>query len=204
VHIAMGKDTLFGEPRPAKASVVLKLKGQRTLAASTINGISNLVASSVDGLRPESVVILDSFGRPLARPEGDNNDPLGGAQLERQQRIERDMSTRVIALLEPTIAYYMHRNGRPAFERNSQLQIFDTLSTPAYVVTGVYVRRSRRMQKQLAGLADKLTPIATAPMRPYDVRLLDDLEPAAARRYRAHPDSTFDLRLYRYNPGAGR
>ena len=103
VHIAMGKDTLFGEPRPAKASVVLKLKGQRTLATSTIAGISNLVASSVDGLRPESVVILDSFGRPLARPDGDNSDPMGGAQLERQQRIEREMSTRVIALLEPII-----------------------------------------------------------------------------------------------------
>ena len=32
VHIAMGKDSLFGESRPAKASVVLKLRGQRTLA----------------------------------------------------------------------------------------------------------------------------------------------------------------------------
>src|ERR687893_499183 len=29
VHIAMGKDSLFGEKRPAKASVVLKLKGAR-------------------------------------------------------------------------------------------------------------------------------------------------------------------------------
>ena len=29
VHIAMGKDSLFGEPRPAKASVVLKLRDSR-------------------------------------------------------------------------------------------------------------------------------------------------------------------------------
>jgi flagellar M-ring protein FliF len=103
VHIAMGKDSLFGEPRPAKASVVLKLRGQRPLATSSIAGISNLVAASVEGLRPESVVILDSYGRPLARPSEDDGDPLGAAQLERQQRLERDLSTRVIALLEPVI-----------------------------------------------------------------------------------------------------
>jgi len=103
VHIAMGKDSLFGEPRPAKASVVLKLRGQRPLASSTISGISNLVAASVEGLRPEAVVILDSFGRPLARPQENANDPLGAAQLERQQRIERDMATRVVALLGPVV-----------------------------------------------------------------------------------------------------
>src|SRR4030095_335353 len=87
VHIAMGKDSLFGEPRPAKASVVLKLRGQRQLSSSSISGISNMVAASVEGLRPESVVILDSFGRPLARPQEDATDPLGAAQLDRQQRL---------------------------------------------------------------------------------------------------------------------
>ena len=103
VHIAMAKDSLFGESRPAKASVVLKLRNQRPLAASSIAGISNLVAASVEGLRPESVVILDSYGRPLARPSEDDDDPMGAAQLERQQRLERDLSTRVIALLEPVV-----------------------------------------------------------------------------------------------------
>ncbi len=103
VHIAMGKDSLFGEPRPAKASVVLKLRSQRQLSASSISGISNMVAASVEGLKSESVVILDSFGRPLARPQADADDPLGAAQLDRQQRLERDLSTRVVALLEPVV-----------------------------------------------------------------------------------------------------
>jgi flagellar M-ring protein FliF len=103
VHIAMGKDSLFGESRPAKASVVLKLRSQRSLQASTVSGISNLVAGSVEGLRPEAVVILDSFGRPLARPEGQQDDPLGAAQTERQQRLERELAQRVVALLEPVV-----------------------------------------------------------------------------------------------------
>jgi flagellar M-ring protein FliF len=105
VHIAMAKDSLFGSRmQPAKASVVLKLKRNRPLAAGTIAGISNLVASSVEGLRPENVVLIDSFGRPLSRPTDENADePLSGAQMERQQRLERDMATRVVSMLEPVV-----------------------------------------------------------------------------------------------------
>jgi flagellar M-ring protein FliF len=102
VHIAMGKDSLFGEKRPAKASVVLKLRDRRGLSASTVVGIANLVAASVEGLGPESVVILDSVGRPLSRPDSDK-DGLGAVQLERQQKVETDMAARVVALLEPVV-----------------------------------------------------------------------------------------------------
>lgn len=104
VHIAMAKDSLFGNrEQPAKASVILKLKSTRALPASTVNGITSLVAASVEGLRPEAVVVLDTFGRPLARPAGDEDEPLGAAQMEKQQRLERDMATRVVALLEPVV-----------------------------------------------------------------------------------------------------
>ena len=104
VHIAMSHSSLFAsKEQPAKASVVLKLRGNRPPANGTVQGIANLVASSVEGLRPEAVVILDSFGRPLARPAGSDDEPTGGAQMERQQRIERDLTTRVASLLEPVV-----------------------------------------------------------------------------------------------------
>lgn len=104
VHIAMAKDSLFGSrEQPAKASVVLKLKANRQLAASTVHGITSLVAASVEGLRPESVVIVDTFGRPLARPSDDADEPLSLAQVEKQQRLERDIASRVVALLEPVV-----------------------------------------------------------------------------------------------------
>ena len=49
------------------------------------------------------MVVLDSFGRPLARPTADGDEPMGAAQMERQQQIERDLTNKVIALLEPVV-----------------------------------------------------------------------------------------------------
>jgi flagellar M-ring protein FliF len=104
VHIAMSRSSLFAsKEQPAKASVVLKLRGNRPPTNATVQGIANLVASSVEGLRPEAVVILDSFGRPLARPAGSDDEPTGGPQMERQQRIEHDLTTKVVSLLEPVV-----------------------------------------------------------------------------------------------------
>jgi flagellar M-ring protein FliF len=104
VHIAMAKDSLFaGQAEPAKASVVLRLKANRPLASATVKGIAGLVSASVEALRPESVVILDTYGRSLTRPDQADGTGDNGIQADRQQQIERDLSTRVLALLEPVV-----------------------------------------------------------------------------------------------------
>lgn len=103
VHIALAKNSLFGEQAPAKASVVVKLRDSRPLPESQVAGIANLVAYAVEGLRPDSVVIVDSTGRPLTQPTDDERSPLGSAQSERQERIERETALKVINLLEPAV-----------------------------------------------------------------------------------------------------
>jgi flagellar M-ring protein FliF len=105
VHIAMAKDSLFiDRDQPAKASVVLKLKANRPLSPDTARGIAGLVSGSVESLRPESVVILDTFGRSLTRPEDTASaGGLSGQQFERQQQIERTLETQVVSLLEPVV-----------------------------------------------------------------------------------------------------
>lgn len=102
VHLAMPKESVFGDPRPAKASVLLKLRGQRGLSSGTVAGITNMVAASVPSLRAEDVVIMDSRGTPLARPNQDRDD-VSGAELERQQRIEKELAERVVAMLNPVV-----------------------------------------------------------------------------------------------------
>src|SRR4029079_17634903 len=105
VHIAMAKDSLFiSQSEAAKASVVLRLKNNRPLLPATVRGIAGLVAGSVESLRPESVVILDNYGRSLSkRAEKPETESTSGLQLDRQQQLERDLSGRVIAMLEPVV-----------------------------------------------------------------------------------------------------
>lgn len=62
VHLVLPHDSLFREEeRPAKASVVIKLR-RRTLADGEPEAIRNLVASAVDGLTPDHVVLVDASG----------------------------------------------------------------------------------------------------------------------------------------------
>jgi flagellar M-ring protein FliF len=104
VHIALAKDSLFtGDAQPAKASVVLKLRNNKPLAASTIAGIAGLIAGSVESLRPEAVVIVDTFGRPLSRNNMDHQENDGGVSIDDQRRVEQDLTTKVVALLEPVV-----------------------------------------------------------------------------------------------------
>lgn len=104
VHIALAKDSLFtGTAEQAKASVVLKLRTSRPLSASTVAGIAGLVSSAVESLRPESVVIVDTFGRPLSRPAGTDEADVSGHAMERQQKIERELVSKVVSQLEPVV-----------------------------------------------------------------------------------------------------
>jgi flagellar M-ring protein FliF len=104
VHIAMAKDSLFSsEQQPAKASVVLKLRSNRLPAPAMVAGIAGLVSASVESLRPESVIIVDTNGRSLAHGQGPGDDSPGGMPMEKQQQFEREMATKVLALLEPVI-----------------------------------------------------------------------------------------------------
>jgi len=92
VHLVMPHDSLFREQeRPAKASVVLKLRGG-TLADGEPAAIRNLVASAVDGLTPDRVVLVDAAGRV----------PLGPKTAEAQRlEAEQALEDKLIATLEP-------------------------------------------------------------------------------------------------------
>ncbi len=63
VHLVLPHDSLFrDQERAAKASVVLKLR-HRSLAEGEPDAIRNLVASAIDGLTPDRVVLVDASGQ---------------------------------------------------------------------------------------------------------------------------------------------
>jgi len=92
VHLVLPHDSLFTtEQREAKASVVLRLR-HRTLSGEEAEAVSNLVASAVDDLRPENVVLVDAQGGGMLGRRG--SDAILAAH-------EQQLAARVVETLEP-------------------------------------------------------------------------------------------------------
>ena len=92
VHLVLSHDSLFrDQQRPAKASVILKLR-HRTLSDGEPDAIRNLVSSAVDGLTPDNVVLVDASGHL----------PLGPKTPEAMQlTAEQALEEKLISTLEP-------------------------------------------------------------------------------------------------------
>ena len=75
VHIAIPEKTLFSDrEKEVTASVFLKLKPGKTLSKDQVQGIVQLVAGSVEGLKPDNVAVVDSSGRSSIRVESEFPD----------------------------------------------------------------------------------------------------------------------------------
>jgi flagellar M-ring protein FliF len=103
VHLAVPEPSLFveKEAKPS-ASILVKLKPGRSLSQSQVQGIVHLVSSSVEGLSPEEVTVVDNRGGMLTKPaaEGGSGD-LNNTQLELQRSYEKEIESRVVNILEP-------------------------------------------------------------------------------------------------------
>jgi len=105
VHLATPEASVFvrdhAEP---SASVILKLQGGRTLSEAQVRSIVNLVASSVPGMQPDAVTIVDQMGALLSKAgNGAGGSNLGDTRIDFQRRIEDKYRTQLIQLLTPLV-----------------------------------------------------------------------------------------------------
>ncbi|MEE8290627.1 MAG: flagellar basal-body MS-ring/collar protein FliF [Candidatus Tectomicrobia bacterium] len=105
VHIVLPEKTLFlDQQEKATASIILTLASGRRLTTEQIRGVTHLVASSVEGLQPEQVTVVDSSGKQLGVKE---QDPallsVSEAQLAHQQKLEQTLERRLQSLLARAI-----------------------------------------------------------------------------------------------------
>jgi flagellar M-ring protein FliF len=108
VHLALPRSGgLLRGKQAATASVALTLHPDRALTSAQVSGIQNLVASAVQGLPAESVVVIDQNGRMLT---GAGFGGLGlAAQLDEQARIEERLRHRLDDLLSKGFALNHYR-----------------------------------------------------------------------------------------------
>jgi flagellar M-ring protein FliF len=115
VHLTLPKESVFlDKQEPAKASVVLKLRPAAQISQQNVFAITNLVASAVEGLGPESVSVVDMNGNLLNRPRklGDSEgSQVTTEALEVRQQLERDLVAKIHSTLEPLIGPDRFRAG---------------------------------------------------------------------------------------------
>jgi len=107
VHLSIPEKSIFvDDQEKARASVVLTLQAGRALSQGQLRGISNLVASSVEGLAAEDVIIVDSHGKMLAG--GKDETLFGGLSLSQQklqEAIEKKMERKIETLLGGVVGH---------------------------------------------------------------------------------------------------
>ena len=114
VHISFPQESVFQEARqPAKASVLLRLRGSAQLPETAIPAITHLISSAVEGLAPEAVSVLDMRGNLLNRAkrvsESGSDSGTSEAALEYRHTVEQDLTAKLNATLEPLVGSGRYR-----------------------------------------------------------------------------------------------
>jgi flagellar M-ring protein FliF len=104
VHLAIPQQNgFFREQQKPSASVVLTLRGGRTLDRNQIAGIVHLVSNAVPELHPKAVSVLDQTGALLSQTGADAATGLDSQQLQYKQQVEAGFNKRIFELLEPVV-----------------------------------------------------------------------------------------------------
>ncbi len=149
VHVVIPEPALFKQDeKQTTASVVLKMKPHTRLQENQIRGISILVSRAVEGLQPENVTILDSYGNLLSGDQAP--DPVVGlsaTQMELQQKIEAYLASKAQSMLDRVLG-----PGRSIVRVTSELD-FQTIerTREIYDPESAVVRSEERTETQTSG-----------------------------------------------------
>ncbi len=129
VHIVIPQRSVFkDEQKPPTAAVVLKLRSGYYISRNYIAAILNLVSSSVEGLKPTNVTLLDTEGQLLSKEE--QSDPLAvssSKQYEIRKTVEKYLAQKAQSILNNVLGY-----GNSMVEVNADLnfdQVQKTMET---------------------------------------------------------------------------
>ncbi|WP_448659850.1 flagellar basal-body MS-ring/collar protein FliF [Sphingomonas sp. CJ99] len=105
VHLATPEASVFVRDKAApSASVIVKLQQGRTMSDAQVRSVVNLVASSVPGMKPEQVTIVDQMGALLSQSDDRDGTGSGGdARIDFQGRVEDKYRDQLAKLLTPLL-----------------------------------------------------------------------------------------------------
>src|SRR5262249_42361698 len=149
VHLVMPERPLFSRDKAeASASIVLRVRG--SLEPQQVRAIRHLVASAVNGLKPQRVSIVDEAGRLLA--DGASDELPGAAGLsadERKAAYERRLREQVESIISSIVGPGRARVQLAAdFDYNRITQTSDRFDPEGRVM------RSSQSREESSGAVD--------------------------------------------------
>ena len=172
VHLVMPQPSLFVQrDRAPSASVFLKLAPGTRLTNEDVRGIIHLVASSVEGLVPARVTVVDTAGRMLAagsEPMGTGAGDLSPRRVEIKAAVEDGIERRVQSLLDSALGL-----GQAMTRVSTQLN-FDQVerTEERFDPTPVAKHETRTVEKTKATADGPMLPAGTptpgAPSPPHN------------------------------------
>jgi flagellar M-ring protein FliF len=157
VHLVLPDRPLFSRDKiEPSASIVLKVRGQ--LEHSQVRAIRHLVATAVNGLKPERVSVIDESGRLLA--DGADQDAAGGgAYDERKAAFERRLRGQVEAIVTSVVG-----PGRARVELSAEFDLNRiTQTSDKYDPDSRVLRSSQTREEQSSSGADnKDSPVSVS------------------------------------------
>jgi flagellar M-ring protein FliF len=105
VHLVIPDQSLFAtQQQPTTASIMLKLKPGKHLDPAQARSIGNLVAGSVEGLKPQNLTIVDVNGNTLTPSDAaDGTAGLSTRQIQAQQAYEAASERNLQAMLDSVL-----------------------------------------------------------------------------------------------------
>lgn len=104
VHLSIPESSPFvSEKKPPSASVVLELDTGVSLTEAEVKGVSQLVSSSIDGMRPEDVVILDDRGKKLSDNAGDAMTTYTANKMALESKLNRQYEGQIEEILSKVV-----------------------------------------------------------------------------------------------------
>jgi flagellar M-ring protein FliF len=173
VHLVLPERPLFSrEKAEPSASIVLKVRG--SLEAQQVRAIRHIVASAVNGLKPQRVSVVDETGRLLA--DGNGDDTGGGSNAdERKITYERRMREQIEKLVTSVVGPGHARVELTAeFDFNRITQTSDKFDPESRVVRSSQTREETMANNDTAGAVSVGNELPGANARP-------DGAPAAPR-----------------------
>ncbi|HEY5378495.1 MAG TPA: flagellar basal-body MS-ring/collar protein FliF [Pseudolabrys sp.] len=102
VHLVLPDRPLFSRDKiEPTATIVLKVRG--TLEPQQVRAIRHLVATAVNGLKPERVTVIDETGKLLADGASPENALAGGGADDRKTNFEKRLREQVEAIVSSVV-----------------------------------------------------------------------------------------------------